>query len=495
MQVGVVSEQISDFSRIRKRRGKTVLGEVAIMNRPHRARLIWGLAFLLFFLNVTEIMAAGDRLWVKRYGYMYAGPDYARGMVIDKNDNVIVVGQSLGNASTYFDFAVVKYNAAGNQLWTRRYSGPGGYDEPFAIAVDRQGNIVVTGKSFGTRGVGLPDILTVKYDAAGKFLWAKRYCGGDPATAAHEEGRAVATDGAGNVYVAGIVSSKSNTYYDAVLIKYGPAGDRKWVRTYDAPFYDNDGYFAVAVDAAGNVFATGYSTQSGLRYQDIITVKYNPAGTRQWLRFYNGEDSIEDWAESIAIDRQGNAVVAGSTGRVCDTSAEVCYSYVTIKYSPAGVRSWVATYYPLPVSDNLAHAVKVDNGGNVLITGQSAHKSAFYDVATVKYSPAGKQLWVQRYDGPGRGNDMAYGLAVDSKGNVIIAGQSYVNLDAMVDALTVKYSANGNPVWVRRYNGPGADTDMAFFVGVDSKDNVYSSGFSVGDSTTAEDVVTIKYAP
>lgn len=90
---------------------------------------------------------------------------------------------------------------------------------------------------------------------------------------------------------------------------------------------------------------------------------------------------------------------------------------------------------------------------------------------------------------------MAYGLAVDSKGNVIIAGQSYVNLDAMVDALTVKYSANGNPVWVRRYNGPGADTDMAFFVGVDSKDNVYSSGFSVGDSTTAEDVVTIKYAP
>jgi hypothetical protein len=155
----------------------------------------------------------------------------------------------------------------------------------------------------------------------------------------------------------------------------------------------------------------------------------------------------------------------------------------------------VAKYYPLPASDNIAHAVKVDGAGNVYVTGQSAWTSAFYDFATVKYSPAGKQLWAKRYDGLGHGNDMAYGLAIDSKGNAIVAGQSYINLDVMVDATTVKYSAAGVQLWARRFDGPGKDTDMAFFVGVDSTDNIYVSGFSVGDSTRAEDFVTIKYAP
>ena len=99
------------------------------------------------------------------------------------------------------------------------------------------------------------------------------------------------------------------------------------------------------------------------------------------------------------------------------------------------------------------------------------------------------------YDGPGHGNDEAYGLAVDSHGNVIVAGHSFVSLEASSDFTVVKYSSTGAPFWTRRYNGPGSGIDMAFFAAVDSSDNVYASGFSVGKDTTAEDFVTIKYAP
>jgi uncharacterized delta-60 repeat protein len=448
---------------------------------------------MLLLLNTSWGEAAGERLWVKRYGNLYAGADYARGMVVDKDGNVIVTGQSLGYADTYYDYAVVKYGPAGNRLWVRRYNGgPGAYDEPFGVATDREGNIIVTGKGIGQRGVGLPDIVTVKYSPAGVLQWARRYFGGD---AGHEEGRAVITDSAGNIYVAGIVSSTSNNYHDAVLIKYSPAGVRLWVRTYDAPFHDNDGYFAVAVDGADNVLAAGFSIQSGLNLSDVITAKYNPAGTRLWLRTYDDEEGLDDWAESIAIDKWGNAVVTGSQGESCDAEGGYCFSYATIKYSSAGIRQWVATYNPKPTSDDLAHAVRVDNAGNVYVTGESSWTSAFYDFATVKYSPAGNQLWAKRFDGVGHGNDMAYGLAVDSKGNVIVAGQSYASLDAESDFTVVKYSSGGARKWVRRYNGPGDGMDTSFCVAVDNQDNVYAAGFSLGQSTTAEDFVTIKYAP
>lgn len=449
----------------------------------------WPLWALLLALSTTQAEAAGERLWVRTYGYLYAGSDYARGLTIDENDNVIIAGQSLGWADTYFDYAVIKYSPAGAVLWKRRYSGPTGYDEPFGVAVDREGNVIVTGLSFGTRGIGLPDITTVKYSGAGQLQWVRRYYRG---TAGHEAGRAVTTDLNGNVYVAGIASSPTNNHEDAVLIKYSPGGKLLWARVYDAPFHDNDGYFAVTVDGVGNAYATGYSTQSGLHLQDLLTVKYDPAGNRQWMRTYDGEESFDDWAESIAVDKGGNTVVTGARGEYC---GDHCYSYATVKYSPTGVQLWARIYDPQPVSDDLAHAVKVDSAGNVYVTGESAWKNAFYDFATLKYAPNGTLLWSKRYNGLGDGNDSAYGLALDSQGNAIVGGYSYVSLDNYSDHTTVKYAPTGQMLWVRRYNGAGSDEDRSYFVGLDSVDSVYAVGFTVGAATAAEDFVTIKYRP
>lgn len=449
----------------------------------------WRIVVLLVALATVQAEAAGERLWVRTYGYLYAGADYARGLAIDKNNNAIVAGQSLGWADTYYDYAVVKYSPAGVPLWKRRYSGPTGYDEPFGVAVDKDGNVVITGLSFGTRGIGLPDITTVKYSSAGQLQWVRRYYRG---TAGHEVGRAVTTDSAGNVYVAGIASSLTNNYEDAVLIKYSPTGTRLWARVYDAAMHDNDGYFALAVDGADNVIATGYSTQSGLNLQDFLTVKYDPVGTRQWVRTYNGEESFDDWAESVAVDNAGNVIVTGPRGEYC---GDHCYSFATVKYSPDGARLWARIYDPQPTSDDLPHAVKTDSAGNVYVTGESAWQSAFYDFATLKYAPNGTLLWSRRYNGPGDGNDSAYSLAVDSQGNVVVGGYSYVNLERYSDHTTVKYSPTGIVRWVRQYNGVGSDEDRAYFVGVDSGNNVYSAGFTVGAPTVGEDFVTIKYAP
>ena len=434
----------------------------------------------------------GALRWVRHYNGFSNGADFARGVKVDSKGNILIFGQSLGDAQSYYDYVIRKYSPAGGLLWSQRINGVdnnNGLDEPKAMTLDAQDNVIVTGLSLGTRGVGLPDIMTVKLDPNGVLKWKKRYFLG---STGHEVGNAVAADAAGNVYVAGKGSSRANTYHDAVLIKYSPAGAQLWARSYDGPMKDNDEFLAIGVDTAGNAYVTGYATVSGLNFQDVIVRKYGPTGAVLWTRLYNGAASIEDWGEALTLDPQGNVIVTGSRGEGC--SGNVCYSFLTLKYDPNGARKWVRIYNPLPQSDDLAHAVVANAKGEIYVTGESAWTSAFYDYATVKYSAAGAQLWVKRYDGPGKGDDEAYGLALDATGNVLVTGSSYTSLAVYSDWATLKYTPNGAVSWTNRYNGAGNQIDAAFGVAAGLDGSVYAAGFS-NQPDTGDDMTLIKHAP
>ena len=95
-----------------------------------------------------------------------------------------MTGYSRRFAGGDFDYATIKYNAAGEEQWVTRYSNGSAY----AIAVDSGGNVYVTGGGLG--------YATVKYNSAGQEQWAARYTGNDVATS-------IAVDNSGNVYVTG----------------------------------------------------------------------------------------------------------------------------------------------------------------------------------------------------------------------------------------------------------------------------------------------------
>jgi hypothetical protein len=155
---------------------------------------------------------AGVPLWTNRY----SGPGscYPRGMVVDGSGNVFVTGESFGSGGAE-DYATIKYSGAGVALWTNRYNGPGNStDSAWALAVDGSGNVFVTGLSSGS-GSGF-DSATIAYSSAGVPLWTNRYNGsGNGADAAY----AVAVDSNGDVVVTGL-SFGTGTDYDYVTIKY-----------------------------------------------------------------------------------------------------------------------------------------------------------------------------------------------------------------------------------------------------------------------------------
>ena len=75
--------------------------------------------------------------------------------------NVYVTGGSVGSG-TATDYATIKYDPSGNEIWVKRYDGPKKwYDEAYAIAVDGSGNVYVTGESYGVGTDG--DYATIKY--------------------------------------------------------------------------------------------------------------------------------------------------------------------------------------------------------------------------------------------------------------------------------------------------------------------------------------------
>jgi uncharacterized delta-60 repeat protein len=320
--------------------------------------------------------SAGVEQWVQRYNGPGNDYDVANAIAVDGQGNVYVTGISRGS-TTFYDYATIKYNSAGVEQWVQRYNGPGNDDDAaYSLAVDGQGNVYVTGNSFGS-GTWF-DYATIKYNSAGVEQWVARYNG--PGNSG-DEALSLAVDGQGNVYVTGS-SYGSGTSGDYATIKYNSDGDTIWVRRYDGPGNSDDGAYSLAVDGQGNVYVTGYSVGSGI-YLDYATIKYNSAGVEQWVAGYNGPGNSDDVARSLAVDGQGNVYVTGIS-----RGSTTFYDYATIKYNSTGVEQWVQRYNGPGNGSDWAYSLAVDGQGNVYVTGYSAGTSAYpynYDYATIKY--------------------------------------------------------------------------------------------------------------
>jgi len=464
-----------------------------------------------------------------------AGADLPLALAIGGGGNVVVTGRSLGSG-TGDDFATLKYNGVtGAPMWTggANVNGAARYNNAFAnsndgayaVALDDDGNVVVTGYSDGGAGKS-NDYATLKYRGTnGLPLWsgasivdgAARYNG--PKGDGHDSAAGLALDGAGNVRVAGTSRGLLNDDYR--IVNYTGTGTEVWVADEGL----TEGFFyqfgtnappfnrrALAVDAAGNSYVTG-TRHNGSNF-DYLTQKFDASGSLVWSATYNGPANDNDQAHALALDAAGDVVVTGRS-----VGSGTGGDYATLKYSGAtGTPLWSggaivdgAARYNGPANGNdQAHALALDSAGDVVVTGRSNGSGTGSDYATLKYSGAtGAPMWsggaivngAARYNGPGNGNDLAYALALDAAGDVVVTGLS-VGSGMNNDYATLKYSgASGTTSWsggaivdgAARYNGPANDNDFAQALALDAAGNVVVTGSSIGSGTGA-DYATLKYS-
>jgi hypothetical protein len=221
-------------------------------------------------------------------------------MAVDGLGNVYVTGPRGLPLTFAEDYVTIKYDTNGNELWVAAYDGPGTMDDVSnAIALDASGNVYVTGRSVGLGGE--IDYATIKYDAEGTQLWVARYGGGG------DEGYqafSVVTDASGNVYITG------QSEQDIGTVKYDTDGNELWAARYDGPGKGEDGATAIAVDTSGNVYVVGYSTGDGTA-EDYTTIKHDPSGSELWVGRKDGTGrQANAYFRGMAVDTAGNSYVS-----------------------------------------------------------------------------------------------------------------------------------------------------------------------------------------
>src|SRR5438067_1860242 len=282
-------------------------------------------------VTITGAAGAG---WARGFGG--AASDVAYGVALDGSGNAVMTGRI--ESSVDFGGGVVcpptavfvsTYAPTGAALWSKCLGGVLGGGTGRAVAVDGNGNVLVTGKFSGTvdfgtgplTSAGADDVFLAKYTAAGDHVWSRRF---GSALATHA-GNGVACDGSGNVLVTGSFESsidlgggwaRSFAHKDVFVAKYSPAGAYLWSRLAGG-IYDDAGR-GIAVDASGQVAVTGifqaavnFGTGSLISAgrTDIFVARYAADGTPLGAQRFGGADS--DAGNAVAADGSGRSVVTG----------------------------------------------------------------------------------------------------------------------------------------------------------------------------------------
>ncbi|MDP1808505.1 MAG: SBBP repeat-containing protein [Actinomycetota bacterium] len=440
-----------------------------------------GLTAVFFSAGITSVYAyaSGEAVWVRKFDGPAGRADYGVDIAMDASKNVYVAG-GIDDYGVDGDFGLIKYKPNGRRVWFRRYSAAGRDhpESPVAVGIDGKGAVYVAGS---VEIEDNDDFQIIKYSPSGAVKWMRRY--GAPGKS-EDAVTAMAVSSQGDVYVAGVSDRFQGRQFDYLTVKYNAAGEKKWVRRYDGPAHREDWANDLAIDKKGNAYITGYSVGTGASSQ-YLTIKYDRRGRLKWRRRVG--DSGANTAKAIAVTGGGNIFVTGTS-----YSSDGAHN-LTVKYGPKGGRQWTRRYAGSEPGNYSGDGIALGRDGSVYVTGESLNFSTGRtDIAAIKYDAQGRQVWVQVYGGQA---DLDYEFSSagsDRNGNLYIAGM-FEGFDRKADIFAVKYSGDGVPLWDRDYAGRGNVEDRVNSLAVRSDGFAYITGSTYSKGN--ENIVTIKYAP
>lgn len=392
-------------------------------------------------------------------------------------------------------------------------------DIGFAVAADSAGNAVLVGRvaDVATLAGAAPaplgdlDAAIAKFSPDGQLVWARR-----PGGSGRDSARGVAIDGNGNALVTGFfhgtgtfgeATADSAGHRDVFVAKYDPSGALMWLRRAGGPLIDEGR--GIAADGNGNVFVTG-GFEGEAAFADSLTVsarkgshafvaKYDADGTPLWVRQAGGDKHT--WGNAVAADSAGNVLISGAFARKARFNGTALKSAGNLdifiaKYDPDGNLLWAKSAGG-PNRD-MAYSVTADAADNVLVVGKF-HGTANFDAVKLnsvgnkdafiaKYAPDGTLAWAVSLGG--RRDDDARGLATDNSGNTLLTGSFRGKMSVGDMTLT---SAGDNDIFVAVLNPDGAplsaqsvggsDTDNGFGIAADGRGGAYVTGSFTATAT------------
>lgn len=290
---------------------------------------------------VAKFDGDGNTLWSKRFGG--AMNDSGNAIATDPAGNIYVTGFLSGTVSfdammvtavDVQDAFVLALDPAGAVVWVKTQGGMGD-QHGNAIAVDVDGNVVVTGGFATEIDVGVSQYMAVdmldgyvlKMDGGGTPIGATTFGG-----IGNDEGTAIATDGATNIVFAGyfdetvdfgggVITDGGSS--DTFLAKLDPMGNHLFSKGF--PALGDQFPYSVALDAVGNYYLFGDfnefvnfggGQQASAGDYDIFVAKLDATGAHLFTKTFGGPE--EDSAGGMVRDKNGDLAITCATEGVVD---------------------------------------------------------------------------------------------------------------------------------------------------------------------------------
>ena len=367
---------------------------------------------------ITKLDPSGNFIWAKQIGGVDS--DQARAAAIDTLGNIYIASSfigtinfatSSGNVSFVSygvsDIFLAKLDSLGNILWGRQIGGTS-TDLVEKMAIDGQGDIVLTGSFYGTTdfdpGTGVynltcsgtavnSDVYVCKLNTNGDFIWAKQIGG-----IGYDFGNDITFDNSDNLCITGQFNGTCdfdpgfNTFNltaiggsDVFILKLNSSGDFLWVKQLGSSM--NDSGKSINVDNSGEIYVSGFFldavtvnlssgniTLTPFGGTDVFIAKINSLGDLLWAKQIGGTNSETSIAS--AVDNDGNLYCAGVFKDLVDFNpgsptfylqSEGNYDIFLTKFSPSGEFNWAVRMGG--VNEDYVRDLAIDLNGNILSTG------------------------------------------------------------------------------------------------------------------------------
>lgn len=243
---------------------------------------------------------------------------------------------------------------------------------------------------------------------------------------------------------------------------------------------------------ATTLFVGGWSTSWAAW---SVTPNPTPVASGSYTRLWTVQDTVTfGKVNDIVVDASGNVYTTGYRNAVSNSGGiGTGFDLVVAKHDSRGNLLWSTTYNQAGAGYDEGIALALDSNGDVYVAGRT-HNGIDYDIVTLKFSSAdGTQVWAdisgaQGADPSSALDDQPIGIVIGPGDKIYVAGIS-TNAQGNTDFITLRYNTGGNSPWSRVYDNGGDDTAVA--IATDPAGNVIVLGTSAGTSTP--DLATVKY--
>ena len=443
-------------------------------------------------------------------------------------------------------------------VWATYYGGTDA-DIFNSICTDNLDNVYITGYTgstdFPTQQLvsgywqptlaGSYDLVILKFDNQGILQWSTIYGG-----SGNDYGNSITTDNLNNIYITGTTLSAdlptlqlAGAYWqannagsnDMYILKFDSQGVRQWATYYGGS--QNDVANSIGLNSLNDIYITGYSTSlnfptlskagaywqvSNLGDEDMLILKFNNQGVRQWATNYGGNGT--DIGNSICFDSQDNVLITGYTGSPGFATLQLAGAYwqavkstdvdaFILKLNNQDITQW-ATFYG-GNDEDYGTSVKTDSKDNIYILGHATttnlstqqlsgaywqlSNDGGFDAFVLKFNNQGVRQWATYYGG--NNNDFSSSLNIDHQDNIYITGETSSSnfpilnksgeyykaaKTGISDAYLVKFCNQGVREWATYYGSIAGDVGKS--ITVDSQNNIYFTGQCMDNAAYTSDL-------